>query len=220
LSDKERAALSAEGKCFKCKEPGHLSRNCKTNNSVTASGSKPPGFTAHRVDFVTEDNDNGILESLPVGMAIFSERERDSRDPPRVPVLGPWTKYEDWFEPSETRSIRKHIGEASEMLAMQLLNENQPYPGDPPVVLEQGRGGIPFRYKLRVSNRREYMIYDQLRQICTPVKITDLESEEFNIVEHWATFCSRRSGIAREGYWGRPMGKPHLEVATALLRDG
>lgn len=34
LSEKEKAELLAIGKCFNCKEPGHLSQNCSKGNTV------------------------------------------------------------------------------------------------------------------------------------------------------------------------------------------
>jgi len=43
LSEEEQNRLRAEGKCFKCKEPGHVSRNCKNGHTVKGSGSGPPG---------------------------------------------------------------------------------------------------------------------------------------------------------------------------------
>ncbi|KAI9068657.1 hypothetical protein FKP32DRAFT_1561275, partial [Trametes sanguinea] len=51
LSEKERAELLAAGKCFVCKETGHLSRNCPTASRV--SGNRKggaPGLTSFNVE--------------------------------------------------------------------------------------------------------------------------------------------------------------------------
>ena len=41
LTDKEKAELV--GKCYLCKEPGHMTRNCPQGNKVKSSTGKPPG---------------------------------------------------------------------------------------------------------------------------------------------------------------------------------
>ncbi|KAH9851430.1 hypothetical protein C2E23DRAFT_860614 [Lenzites betulinus] len=50
LTDKDRDELRAAGKCYNCRETGHLSRNCPRSNQVsnTRSG-KPPGLAAFSV---------------------------------------------------------------------------------------------------------------------------------------------------------------------------
>jgi hypothetical protein len=46
ISDKEHNKLLASGKCFRCKEAGHLSQNCPHGNSVqTGHSNRPPGLT-------------------------------------------------------------------------------------------------------------------------------------------------------------------------------
>ncbi|KIP10234.1 hypothetical protein PHLGIDRAFT_39631, partial [Phlebiopsis gigantea 11061_1 CR5-6] len=53
LSDREREELRAAGKCFVCKEPGHLSRNCpRANVARSQRAGRPPGV---RVDAVGLD---------------------------------------------------------------------------------------------------------------------------------------------------------------------
>ena len=43
LSEKEMAELRAAGKCFECKEVGHMSRNCPQKNTMRGGTSRPPG---------------------------------------------------------------------------------------------------------------------------------------------------------------------------------
>jgi hypothetical protein len=52
LSEKEMAQLRSEGRCFNCKDVGHLSRNCPKKNNVAGKGNnKPPGVPSYTVPF-------------------------------------------------------------------------------------------------------------------------------------------------------------------------
>ena len=42
LTEKEMAQLRAEGRCFNCKEVGHMSRNCPSRSTVKGSGDNKP----------------------------------------------------------------------------------------------------------------------------------------------------------------------------------
>jgi Zinc knuckle len=63
LSEKEKAELV--GKCYLCKEPGHMARNCPWGNKVRFNTSKPPGTSNFNVEF---DDSVEVLESLPLRM--------------------------------------------------------------------------------------------------------------------------------------------------------
>ena len=73
LTDQEVAQLRAKGKCFICKEVGHMSRNCPQNNTVKGNGGKkPPGVSTFSMNMsiIEEDNDtssNSVISSMPVG---------------------------------------------------------------------------------------------------------------------------------------------------------
>lgn len=56
LMDKEMAQLRAEGKCFNCKEPGHMSCNCPHKNVVKGSGNnKLPGVPSYSMDMTVDE---------------------------------------------------------------------------------------------------------------------------------------------------------------------
>src|ERR1700761_6775058 len=61
LSDKEKKVLSAEGRCFCCRQQGHMSRNCpKNQNRQNAQGWSPPHANqakARKTDIVDDQDD-------------------------------------------------------------------------------------------------------------------------------------------------------------------
>ena len=77
LTEKEMAQLRAEGKCFNCKETGHLSRNCPRKNNMAGKGNnKPPGLPSYSMEMtiLDEDLDDGdTLDTMPVGAIDFGE---------------------------------------------------------------------------------------------------------------------------------------------------
>ena len=71
LSEKEKAARCADGRCFKCNEPGHLGCNCPTGTTVKHSGNKPPGVSNFNMEIIEEtvlsdSNSAEVLDSLPL----------------------------------------------------------------------------------------------------------------------------------------------------------
>lgn len=59
LSEKERTELAAAGKCFRCREVGHLSRNCPQGTFVRSpnGNSRPPGFASFSVEMQLEETE-------------------------------------------------------------------------------------------------------------------------------------------------------------------
>jgi hypothetical protein len=57
------------GKCFKCKEPGHMARDCPQGKTVTNKGNKPPGVAAYNIGI----QDIEKLRELAKTMATIEE---------------------------------------------------------------------------------------------------------------------------------------------------
>ncbi|KAJ5465253.1 uncharacterized protein N7458_000939 [Penicillium daleae] len=55
LDDKEKAALLKEGRCFVCREQGHISRNCPTKNQTTAAAAATEATGKDRKEKRKED---------------------------------------------------------------------------------------------------------------------------------------------------------------------
>jgi len=96
LSEKEKAARLADGRCFKCNEPGHLGCNCPTGISVKHSGNKPPSVSNFNMEIIGENipsdsNSAEVLDSLPLGHINFEDgNETDlSSGPIRKKGFGP-----------------------------------------------------------------------------------------------------------------------------------
>jgi hypothetical protein len=128
LSDKDMAQMRAEGRCFLCREVGHLSRNCPHKNVMPGNGNnRPPGVPSFSMDMtlIEDDNDTGdVLSSMPVGSMNITDIET-----PEITQDESWRKwYPIWQHP--LASAREEIGNCYEMTAEYLLTTFQPYPGD------------------------------------------------------------------------------------------
>jgi len=122
LSDKERSELLAEGRCFRCKEKGHLSRNCPTGNSVRSNDKRPPGVSNNNIEFeFQEDDEVQVLDNLELGMMEFDGLFH-------YPLN--WGDYEpDWmkYDPSEPR--RTELGDGRALHTAYTLDIMQPLSG-------------------------------------------------------------------------------------------
>ena len=114
LSEKEKTELV--GKCYLCKELGHMAQNCPQSNKVKSNSGKPPGASNFSIEF---DNEVKVLESLPLGMVIFESQEAANN----------WcTSYLDWDQlGAQTWS---EIGDCYAMMAEYILTIQQLYPRD------------------------------------------------------------------------------------------
>jgi hypothetical protein len=74
LPKEEHDRLAAEGKCFRCKQPGHQSRHCPEKNNVKGdSPGKPPGVSSYgiHVDLDEVDRLRDLADTTEAGEGLF-----------------------------------------------------------------------------------------------------------------------------------------------------
>ncbi|TFK31386.1 hypothetical protein BDQ12DRAFT_582627, partial [Crucibulum laeve] len=179
MSEKERAELLAANKCFRCKEVGHLARNCPKANMVASSSSKPPGKSAlHNIQpelaSDEEDEEIEVLHGLPLGMIEL-----------RTP-LGTSTPHEqDWFEYVPERRPRRYMGDALAMMAEYVLNDSQPYPGDE-TNPEAASPAQQYRFDMVQKLPEWHCIYDRVTEFDIDIPTHLLENRHFCLADWYA----------------------------------
>ena len=134
LSEKEQEELRAMGKCFNCKETGHLSQNCPKRNIVWSGSQQPPGTATFNLELepmLGSDPDLSVevLESLPVGAVSCDIESQNDCTPLLYSSLTKWQKhYPYWNQPGIYP--RKTIGDCYAMKTKTTLTLAQPYPGN------------------------------------------------------------------------------------------
>ena len=115
LTEKEKSELV--GKCYLCKEPGHMARNCPQGNKVKSNSGKPPGASNFNMEF---DEGVEVLDSLPLGMVELQESDHSENE---------WRdNYPEWDQLGAR--ARPVVGDCYAMMAEYILTIQQPYPGD------------------------------------------------------------------------------------------
>ncbi|KAG5634082.1 hypothetical protein H0H81_003468, partial [Sphagnurus paluster] len=112
LSKEEKNELLAAGKCFKCRETGHLSRNCPKGNSVHSSRRGPPGIASFNIGVDLEE----------------AERLRDLAEATETIHLGAISVGDEMAH----GTWRTQLGDLAAERAMAVLEGAMPYPGDGP----------------------------------------------------------------------------------------
>ena len=110
LTDKEKAELLAAGKCFNCKEPGHLSRNCPKGNTVRSRSSKPPGVPSFNIELeALEEEESDEVEILyTLQVSVVDILPKDIPQKGRIISL---TEL-DWDEYNPSLDRVRHLGDA------------------------------------------------------------------------------------------------------------
>ncbi|KAJ3514054.1 hypothetical protein NLJ89_g2595 [Agrocybe chaxingu] len=215
LSDKERSELLAAGKCFRCKEPGHLSRNCPQGTSVRASGSKPPGVSNFNIELTAEESpapsdDVEVVDSLYLGMASISPRD--------FPVqatrsyFGPeW----DTYDPNSPR--RERLGDALAYMAEHSLNMTQPYPGDSQFI-DQER--ILHRFYVTRGEGPFYLIYDKYQVRRAEIHESYLKDQYFRLGQWYADKLNEALGQSDDRSRLQTMSDAYGHNAALVLASG
>ena len=222
LSKEEEAELRAAGKCFNCKEVGHISRNCPHLNSVKGNGgTKPPGIPSYNMEMtLIEDNsDPGeVLESMPVGVI----EVKNSSAYVRRPTIN-WRKhYPIWQQP--TTLARNQIGDCYEIAAEYQLTISQPYPGDETWTGLEGCCPPDYRFEVRRlrKNPDDFRIKDRLTNFEILVNKSQLTNLRFNLGNWYAKHRAQVRGLQYpiKGEYHAQMENPLVVVSTYLLRSG
>ncbi|KAF9001165.1 hypothetical protein BDQ17DRAFT_1244713 [Cyathus striatus] len=168
LTDKEKSELLAAGKCFRCRETGHLSHNCPLGNTVKSDSNKPPGVSSFNMEISEEVVDETEeLESLPF-LSIFFNIDIQSGDEPDASIVNDGsspvgTSSEEgeleWVSYNPRRRPHRHIGDCYRMMAEYILQGGQYYPGDEIIMFEQQRER--FSVTNHSINDSLYQIRDQ-----------------------------------------------------------
>ncbi|KAJ3500338.1 hypothetical protein NMY22_g19290 [Coprinellus aureogranulatus] len=248
LSAEEEKEYMAKGKCFRCGEHGHLSRNCQSSNVVKSNNgpNKPPGLAAYNME-MEYDEEAEVLEDLPMYSIPFMDfdfsdmedglvddlNEREARYKATHDAFDIWnasprqTRDEfheaDWMkQPKRRHLVRNTIGDAVAMVAAWQLNQLQPYPGD------NFRTDQPYGRKDRFGvydiDKDTYVIVDRHIKSVKPIAKSLISQPTFRLGRHYAMArcddvnCSERSRLNSK-YPGA-MGDAWSTVATFLLADG
>ena len=218
LTDQEMAQLRSEGKCFLCKEVGHMSQNCPHKHVVKGNGkSKPPGVPSYSMEMEIVENDTSdeILDSMSVErIYIHPDHEAGTDD---------WREwYPDWQLPQAP--AREEIGNCYVMTAEYILTIQQPYPGDDPRS-EQHSSSPHNRFQvIELINDAEknFSIVDYWTNFTITIEKERIANPKFNIGHWYATKRARTLKLRRPAQKEYPtqLANPIVLVATHLLQSG
>jgi len=166
ITDQEKKELLASGKCFNCKEPGHLARNCPKGNTVRSSSSRPPGVPNFNIELEaldeelpSEEDSDDIEIIYTLQASVINIRPRDI--PPNawdVPVFAV-----NWDHYDPTLPCQTDLGDAWAKVVENALSIAQPLPGDSAWI---ARDPLKQRFHVVKETGPFYAIYDrhQLRR--------------------------------------------------------
>lgn len=199
LSDKEMAERRATGRCFRCNEPGHMSRNCPQGNNISGRGGKPPGLATHNMEFVEEQSEEPeVLESLPLGYIDFESDD-------------------EWIEmPSRPR---KYLGDCYAMQAQKILADYQEYPGDNRYDLWPGKLR-DLRFDVLKARRSRYLVVDHVTKFRVHIPRKLLRNPYFNLPGWYARRRERHLNLPRRARLICVMGYSLAEEILPLLNSG
>ncbi|RDB29688.1 Retrovirus-related Pol polyprotein from transposon opus [Hypsizygus marmoreus] len=206
LSDKDKNELLAAGKCFRCREPGHLSRNCPLGNSFKSGrGGGPPGLAAFHIGV-----DLGEAERLR-GLADTTAT---------VDTLHVGSVQVDASSVESESVTQPHLlGDLVAQRAMAVLEEMKPYPlDDAPMLQLDERRFLVYR-----TEGGKHVIHDS-DFVCEESALIDthlLCRPSFNLPEWYAAWQAElvTASLIRNSRWATAprMGKLfELGLAAAI----
>jgi Retroviral aspartyl protease/Zinc knuckle len=250
LSEKEKSELLAAGKCFKCKEVGHLARNCPQGSFVKSDKSgKAPGLPTYRIGLELNqikeiDKLRELAESteelhdLPVG-AVFMEESCFACTSSHEFVSCPTNVLDEQDAPSGAFDLEDDqlldsltewlvtMEDAPALVAEQLLQTGQPYPGDsdPPFTDE------PRFMLVCIPEQKDWYLINDLMldgsddpvHYWIEVNKSQLLDPMFNIPQYYAdrlADCSEWGNKAYPQKYNFQMGDAYLYVLACRLRYG
>ncbi|KAF8983103.1 hypothetical protein BDQ17DRAFT_1261665, partial [Cyathus striatus] len=173
----------AAGHCFRCREPGHLSRNCPQGSTIRSSGNRPPGISNFNIemDVSSPDTENlcsnmddvEVLSSLPFMMVCYADDDI---------IYTPFPVELDWEDFDPQRSPRSHIGDCYAMVAETILNQSQPYPGDDSLSIIEST----CRFIVTRISHAMYLIYDTVSYWEIEITSSLLQNAKFRLAEWFA----------------------------------
>lgn len=217
LSDKERQELQAAGKCFNCKEPGHMSRHCPRRNIVQGSASKPPGLPNYNIEPIKEPSDEDsseeveVMDSLSLGMINLQEPHYLPEQAEKFDPCDYWTEY------SPTSLRRDKLGDALAFSAQENLDWGLPYPGDQQLETNIGR------FLVVRADQDSHIIYDRYYLTCVAIEDKLLLDQHFSLGKWYANILIENLENLSDPYIGErlyTMADAYGENAKRVLRSG
>ena len=186
ISKAERADLLAEGKCFRCKETGHLSRNCPKGNTMKGGrGGRPPGFSSNNIEFDFGKVDH--LQSLAETTEILG-------DTLTVGLIHFQTEGPMKWEQDPTVERRPCNGDFAAQRAVQLLNIMEPYPMDGEPTLDPD--DVRFHIMEIDGGLHSITDFENPSNGSELIGMHLLYTSDFNLLLWYADRCAYRHGIA------------------------
>ncbi|RDB15248.1 hypothetical protein Hypma_004761 [Hypsizygus marmoreus] len=167
LTDKEKDELRAAGKCFRCKEAGHMSRNCPKGQTVKSNGKQPPGVSSFSLEVQIEEMERlhgladttELIHCLDLGMVSLLDEDTGNSSPSDV--------------------IRR-MDDPLSVRAVSILTWSQPYPGDPDGCI------LDERFCIYRVSPTEHVIMDSLHDSDTLITSAFLENGAFELANWYA----------------------------------
>ncbi|OBZ62662.1 Retrovirus-related Pol polyprotein from transposon 17.6 [Grifola frondosa] len=176
LSDSERAELQAAGKCFLCREPGHMSRNCPTAGCIKSNQKgKAPGVSTFNVelDFAGAERlrdlaeTTATIEEIDVNMMHFDFGHSPLLcRPEHSSCVSPdWSDVDSDISMSDLCQAEGTVSDSDQVMGVgdEMMAEQVPASSEHPPLPAQGQPYVPLGdlYAARATD-----ILNQCRPFC------------------------------------------------------